>query len=137
MSAEASPATTLNPVRDVRRFVRTFRAGEEICREGDRGASMFVIIRGNVEVSASRGATAQRILQLEEGDTFGEIALVETGVRTATVTALATPTEVVEIDRARFIYLVGQQPAFALTVMRGLCRRIGQMDDILEGQRHG
>jgi CRP-like cAMP-binding protein len=62
---------------------RTFSPGEQIAREGDRGIGFFVIESGTAKVSqggAERGS-------LGPGDYFGEIALIDEGARTATVTA--------------------------------------------------
>jgi CRP-like cAMP-binding protein len=128
-------AVPLTPARDIRKFSRTLSAGEDVFRAGERGSSMFVVLAGAVEVLED--PVPEVITRLATGDTFGEIALVSTGVRTRTVRAVETPTHLMEIDRARFVYLVGQQPAFALTVMRNLCRRIEAMDNTLKEARHG
>ena len=58
------------------------------------------------------------------GEFFGEMALVDGGIRDAAAFAEHSSTRLAEIDRARFIYLVSQQPAFALTVIRTLCQRL-------------
>jgi CRP/FNR family cyclic AMP-dependent transcriptional regulator len=115
---------TLNPVRDVRRFSRTYSAGERIFAAGDAGHCMYVLTAGSVAISVGADAEDVEIHRLGVGECFGEIALLEDGVRTATATAMASPTTVLEVDKARFVYLVGQQPAFALTVMRSLARRV-------------
>lgn len=139
MQDETAGAAPLTPARDIQRFTRVLAAGEDVFRAGDRGGSMYVVLEGAVEVlEEAEGATGERVIvRLGAGDTFGEIALVATGVRTRTVRAVQSPTRLMEIDRARFVYLVGQQPAFALTVMRGLCRRIEAMDNTLKEARHG
>jgi CRP-like cAMP-binding protein len=62
---------------------RTFAAGETIAREGDRGIGFFVIESGNAKVTVGgddRGT-------IGAGDYFGEIALIDEGARSATVTA--------------------------------------------------
>ena len=58
------------------------------------------------------------------GECFGERGLGEGGIREAAAFAAQSPTRLAEIDRARFMYLVSQQPAFALTVIRTLCQRL-------------
>ena len=62
---------------------RTYSAGDAIAKEGQGGAGFFVIGEGTARVTvqgADRGP-------LGPGDYFGEIALIDEGARTATVTA--------------------------------------------------
>jgi CRP-like cAMP-binding protein len=62
---------------------RRFSAGETVVREGSGGAAFFLIDSGEAAVSVGgkeRGT-------LEPGDYFGEIALIDEGARTASITA--------------------------------------------------
>ncbi|MEZ4394744.1 MAG: protein phosphatase 2C domain-containing protein [Polyangiales bacterium] len=61
--------------------VRDCGLGEEVVREGDEGASMFVLLQG--ACSVRKGDV--EIARLGPGEHFGEMALVERGCRTATV----------------------------------------------------
>lgn len=74
--------------RDLQRIARLFKqrrfaAGETIIKEGSGGSAFFVIESGEavVLVSGRKRAT------LKPGDYFGEIALIDAGTRTASVTA--------------------------------------------------
>jgi CRP/FNR family cyclic AMP-dependent transcriptional regulator len=62
---------------------RTFDAGSTVVGEGKSGAGFFVIESG--EATVSRGGDERR--KLGAGDYFGEIALIDEGARSATVTA--------------------------------------------------
>jgi CRP/FNR family cyclic AMP-dependent transcriptional regulator len=62
---------------------RTFRAGETIATEGSGGAGFFVIEDGEAKVSVHGEERAK----LGPGDYFGEIALIDEGARSATITA--------------------------------------------------
>ncbi len=62
---------------------RTFEAGSTVADEGRTGAGFFVIESGEASVSV-RGAERGK---LGPGDYFGEIALIDDGARSATVTA--------------------------------------------------
>src|SRR5665213_750949 len=62
---------------------RRFTAGETVIQEGSGGAAFFVIDSGEATVSAGGVAHAT----LKTGDYFGEIALIDEGTRTATITA--------------------------------------------------
>jgi CRP-like cAMP-binding protein len=63
---------------------RTFTEGETVMREGTDGAAFFLIETGEASVSVAGTARAN----LRAGDHFGEIALIDEGVRSATITAV-------------------------------------------------
>jgi CRP/FNR family cyclic AMP-dependent transcriptional regulator len=74
--------------RDVERIAalfkeRRFAAGETVTKEGAGGAAFFVIESGEATVSIGGRERAT----LTEGDYFGEIALIDEGARSATITA--------------------------------------------------
>jgi CRP-like cAMP-binding protein len=62
---------------------RTFDAGSTVAGEGKTGAGFFVIESGEASVSVRGGERAK----LGPGDYFGEIALIDDGARSATITA--------------------------------------------------
>ena len=62
---------------------RRFSAGETIVKEGADGAAFFLVESGEAAVSV-RGSERR---SLGPGDHFGEIALIDEGVRSATITA--------------------------------------------------
>jgi len=62
---------------------RTYSAGEAMAEEGQHGIGFFVIESGNAKVTVGGAERAK----LGPGSHFGEIALIDDGARTATVTA--------------------------------------------------
>jgi CRP-like cAMP-binding protein len=62
---------------------RTFAAGETVAKEGSGGAAFFLIESGTATVSVS----GQERAGLGPGEYFGEIALIDEGARSATITA--------------------------------------------------
>jgi CRP/FNR family transcriptional regulator, cyclic AMP receptor protein len=62
---------------------RTFNAGETVATEGQEGAGFFVIESGEAVVTIS----GDERRTLGPGDYFGDIALIDQGARTATITA--------------------------------------------------
>jgi signal transduction histidine kinase len=73
---------------DLAADVREFAAGSVIFREGDPGDGLYVILEGCVKVSAVVGQAGRRVLcEFGPGDFFGEMALIDSGARSATATA--------------------------------------------------
>jgi ATP-binding cassette subfamily B protein len=84
---------------------RTLPPGEIVIAQGEAADAFFIVVRGTLDVS-----TAERHLgTLEDGDSFGEIALLTPSQRTATV---RTRTECVllELAREHFERLLAQAP---------------------------
>ena len=94
-------------------------AGRVIFEEGTSGAEMFGILEGNVEVRLPNGA----VRRLGPDDTFGEMAIVDSSPRSATVVAVSD-TKLAVIDRRRFLFLVQETPMFALQVMSTIAERL-------------
>jgi ATP-binding cassette subfamily B protein len=84
--------------------------GRTLFEEDERGDMLYVIVRGRVGV-ARRGPDGAElhVSVLEDGDFFGEIALLEEVRRTATVRAL-TPCLLLVLDRGEFQDLLAQAP---------------------------
>ena len=77
-------------------------AGDDVVREGEEGDSFYVVDDGTLEVSV---AGAVRPEHLHRGDGFGEIALLRSVPRTATVSAVSDA-RLVAIDSADFLAAV-------------------------------
>jgi signal-transduction protein with cAMP-binding, CBS, and nucleotidyltransferase domain len=91
---------------------RAVSAGEVIVRKGDTGSEMYLISRGAVEVL---DGTSQVKATLHEGDCFGEVALLLSGPRIATVRA-KTPCDLFVLDQADFRRILKDHPQFAQAV---------------------
>ena len=98
---------------------RTFKAGSIIFREGDEASELFVIKSGQVRVQIGN----RTIRELGAESIFGEMALIHSEPRSATVTAI-TDVELVPVSEKQFLFLVSQTPYFALKVMRVLAQRL-------------
>lgn len=104
-------------------------AGEVLCREGEVGNAMYVLVSGSAEVR-SGDVLLERA---GAGDILGELGVIDDTSRTATVTAL-TDCVFAAIDQARFRFLVEETPNFALEVMQVMARRLRQCDQRLVAQ---
>lgn len=98
-------------------------AGKVLMRQGDSGSDMMVLVRGSVSV-ARDGA---RINTLGPGDFFGEIALVDGGPRTATVSA-EEPSTLLVITHRDFHSMMDEFPEVAGQVMNALANRVRTLD---------
>ena len=97
----------------------TFGTGDVVAREGEAGVGFFVIADGEARVTV-RGEERAR---LRAGDYFGEIALIDRGTRTATVTA-ATPLRCYGITSWEFRPLVEGNVDIAWRLLETLARRL-------------
>jgi CRP-like cAMP-binding protein len=104
----------------------SFRAGQEIFREGDPGDLMYVVHDGKVELHVK----GQLVDSLGPGGVLGEMALIEHAPRTATATAYSDCT-LVPIPEKRFMFMVQQTPHFALQIMKIMAERLRRMDERL------
>jgi CRP/FNR family transcriptional regulator, cyclic AMP receptor protein len=102
---------------------RRFPEGASVTTEGSTGTGFFVIAEGNATVSVGgelRGT-------LGSGDYFGEIALIDDGVRSATITA-ATDLLCYGMTPWEFRPFVEEHPQVAWTLLQTLARRYRQSE---------
>ncbi len=95
------------------------RAGAVLCKEGALGHEFFVIVDGTVEVTKEGRHLATR----GGGDFIGEIALIATSRRTATVTAMTDVKCFVLTDRA-FRRVLDENRSVERKVMQALAERL-------------
>jgi CRP-like cAMP-binding protein len=90
-----------------------------LMRQGERGREFYVLLDGEVEVARDGKSIATR----GAGDFLGEIALVSSLPRTATVTT-RTPVRALVIRDVEFRGLLERTPAIALKVLQALAERL-------------
>jgi CRP-like cAMP-binding protein len=93
--------------------------GKVLMREGERGREFYVLLDGEAEVSRRGKKVATR----RAGEFFGEIALVSSLPRTATVTTRASVRALVIRD-VEFRALLQRTPAIALKVLQAMAERL-------------
>jgi CRP-like cAMP-binding protein len=108
----------------IEKCINEFGVDDVIFEEGSTGRELFVVLDGEVEIAKIDGARKTSIIKLGKGEFFGEMAVIDGSARSATAIASAPNTKVMRINHARFVYLVSQQPAFALMVMDALSKRL-------------
>jgi CRP/FNR family cyclic AMP-dependent transcriptional regulator len=98
---------------------RTFKEGSAVTSEGTGGAGFFVITEGTATVSVGGEERAT----LGPGDYFGEIALIDEGMRSATIVA-TTDLRCFGLTPWEFKPFVEEHPQVAWTLLQTLARRL-------------
>jgi hypothetical protein len=109
---------------------KVYKAGETIVRQGDVGDCMYVIQTGKVEVIKDQGGREIRLAELGEGDFFGEMALFEKDVRSATVLPLGD-VRVLTVDRKIFLRKIHEDPSLVFMIIERMSRRLRALDEEL------
>ena len=105
---------------------RTFREGTELTAEGQGGVGFFVIEAGEAVVTVDGHERAR----LGPGDYFGEIALIDGGVRTATITA-ATDGTSYGLTPWQFRPLVETNASIAWPLLEAMAKRTRDIESQL------
>lgn len=111
---------------DSNSFVQ-FAAGDFIFNEGEEGSVMYIIESGTVEI-LRRARGNKPLAELESGDFFGEMAILEDQPRFAAARA-QTAVRLLRIERAQFADLVQKNFEIAVRIMRKLAARIRRGED--------
>jgi HEAT repeat protein len=98
--------------------------GEIMCREGERGDSLFLLLEGAVDIVKSHGTPgAVRLNRLDAIDYFGEMAALVDAPRAATAVA-AGPCSLLTLDGAALKELILQMPEISFEIFRVLTTRL-------------
>jgi CRP-like cAMP-binding protein len=101
---------------------RRFAAEQYLCRQGDAGHSLYLIMDGLVEIWLEQGDERSLIARLRPGDAVGEMSLLTGEPRAASVMA-AVPTEILELDARTFASVLAEHPVVLRNVALMLIER--------------
>jgi CRP-like cAMP-binding protein len=93
----------------------------EVVKEGETGDSMYMLLEGELRVRVLVHGKESILATLQPGESFGELALIDEGTRSADVIANVEST-VLSISRAGLKKLFDEAPALAAPFMQALCR---------------
>ena len=113
---------------------RTFESGQTVFREGDSSDTCYVVRSGRAR--AVRGHSDGRVITLATfgpGDIFGELAMFEDELRSATVQAVE-PTEVVAVLGPDMRRLMSEHPEISMRLAIALGRRLRETNERLARQ---
>jgi len=106
---------------------KQYQNGEVIVAQGEVGDCMYVIQDGQVEVIQKQGAGEVRLVVMGPGEFFGEMALFEREVRSATVRALGSA-RVLTIDKRTLLARVHEDPSLAYRMLQTLSSRLRKLN---------
>ncbi|HKJ20547.1 MAG TPA: cyclic nucleotide-binding domain-containing protein [Woeseiaceae bacterium] len=109
---------------------KEYKEGEVIFHQGDVGNTMFVIQDGEVEAVAEFNGEEYRLRSMGPNEFFGEMALFEKEVRTATIRAIR-PTRVLTVDKKNFLGGIHEDPSLAFRIVETMSHRIRDLTDRL------
>ena len=106
----------------------TVDAGHVLVDQGDAGREAFVIVDGTASVRRN----GRRVGELGPGDAIGELALLDHGPRTATVTA-ETPLTALVLSAREFAGVIEEVPGLAQKLLGQLAARVRDLDRQIYG----
>jgi CRP/FNR family transcriptional regulator, cyclic AMP receptor protein len=112
---------------------RALGAGETVFAQGDRGASMFIVVAGSVQIFLPNNGPSKARLPLktvEKGDYFGELAILDDKPRSASAETTA-PTVLLELTREVFIADVIASPPAVLAILSEMGERLRDTNALL------
>lgn len=115
---------------------RIYADGEVIVHQGEVGSEMFVIQSGKVGVYIQSEGEERLLRHLDKGEVFGELALFDRQVRSATIKAEGTA-QVLTLDKRTMLRRFYEDPSLAYKVVETLTRRVRQLTDELTEARSG
>jgi CRP-like cAMP-binding protein len=115
---------------------RDLKPGEAIIAQGDEtGDFAVVVLTGGLKITMVSASGHEIILNYcGPGELVGEIAMLDSGPRTATVSAVV-PSSVLLLPSRTFLAAATASPASAAGVMRELARRVRQLNMVIESDR--
>jgi CRP-like cAMP-binding protein len=105
---------------------KDYKDGELIIRQGETGNCMFVIQKGKVEIFREQDEKEVQLRIAGPREFFGEMALVENDVRSASVRAIGEA-RILHIDKRTFLRRVHEDPSLAYRIMESLSHEIRRL----------
>jgi CRP-like cAMP-binding protein len=109
------------------------KSGDVIVEEGGAGGKLYVILRGSVQVVKGAGGDREVVLNaLGPGDFFGEMGIIDSMKRSASVRALED-VDLCSLERGDLLRVFHEWPkeyaVLVTNIARDLCRRLHKMDE--------
>ena len=110
-----------------------YKEGQAICREGETGQSMFILLNGTVNVNInSFSDNVRSVSTLQPGSFFGEMSLLENKPRSATIIANSNDVIVLEVSQKDFSMLLLKATSITYRLLLTLNNRLNSMLNKIE-----
>src|SRR5271165_3343376 len=112
---------------------KTFKAGDIVFSQGDRGSSMYVVHSGAVQIylpSAEKDLPPIVLKDVRTGEYFGELALFDDKPRSASVRVLVD-TVLLELTREQLGEHLGRSKTAAMTILAEMAERLRETNSML------
>jgi CRP-like cAMP-binding protein len=96
-----------------------FAAGEQVFAEGEPGDALYLVVEGAVKVHRGQ----RQLAQLGVRDVFGEMAVLDSEPRSASVTAVSDAV-LLKIARDDFRDILQERPEIGMGIVKVLSRRL-------------
>ncbi len=116
---------------NITNYIKIFQDNTNIFLEGTKGREMYVILKGEVEISRLINEERQILSKLKPGDFFGEMSTVRGSPRVATATAIGQ-VECVTVTPDIFKHMLQQRPGFGIKIIKELCNRLEDANERFE-----
>ncbi len=111
---------------------KKLRDGQILFRKGDPGRQLYGVVEGRLKVYTSGSDGKEVVFGLADpGEMIGEIALLDSNPRSATVVAVA-PSELLVLDRRDFLPFLERHPQVAVRLAELLAERLRRLSELTE-----
>ncbi|MBI1208769.1 MAG: cyclic nucleotide-binding domain-containing protein [Azospirillum sp.] len=110
--------------------VTRLAAGTTVFRQGDQADCLYVVIRGEVRVSLDEDGVELTVAHVGTGEFFGEMALIDGGNRSATVSTVVD-SELFVLERTAFLAIFTRSPPLLGRLLEGLSRKLRKTTEML------
>ncbi len=112
-------------LRTIKRILhqREYKKNEVIFNQGDVGLGMYIIVKGTVEIVC--GTVKHMLAELNDGDFFGELALLDDSPRSATAIS-KTPCKMLCFFKPELLDLINRDPGLGSKILFKLAWTIGE-----------
>lgn len=105
---------------------KVYEDGEVIIRQGEVGECMYVIQEGKVDVVLWEGDKEIHLITRKAGEFFGEMALFDRDVRSATVRARGEA-RILTVDKKNLLSRISKDPSLAFRLLETMSNRIREL----------
>lgn len=106
------------------KMAATYKEGENIFHESDKGEEMYFVVEGQVDLIKS----GQLLKTIGRGEYFGEMSLLLHMPRTATARVSAPDTQLISINTRNFNSIMSENPDIVLALLREMADRLKSTD---------